>query len=148
MPDDEQQPEVEAEVEVVHHHHYERIEVPVESFRREPPVNPDPLASYDALWRKQPKRLGFLEFCRAIPGFVGQFPGRVPEDRITLDHKDGQAIFECVCGEVVYAPVNHIEACHGACGRTFAFTGREVCVRREEEEAPAEESEVPTPVSS
>jgi hypothetical protein len=101
----------------------------VSEYRREPPVNPDPLAYYDFLWRKQPKRLGFLDFCRAIPGFVGQFPGRVPVERLTIDQPGDQAIFECVCGEVVYATLNRMEDCPGACGRIFAFTGEGVCVR-------------------
>lgn len=108
-------------------------------YRREPPVRTDPLAKYDMLWRKQPKRLGFLECARAIPGFIGQFPGRVPEERLTIDHAGEQAIFECVCGEIVYANFNRMEVCPGGCGRTFAFIGQRVCVRRELEEAEPEE---------
>jgi hypothetical protein len=136
----------EPQPEAVHHvhDHYEYVEF--ERYRREPPVNRDPLATYDALWRKQPKRLGFLDFCRAIPGYVGQFPGRVPEDRITLDQDGQQAIFECVCGEVIHAPVNTIEACQGACGRSFAFTGQSICVAYLEPEPEAEKEPEEQPV--
>lgn len=98
----------------------------------------DPLATYDALGRKAPKRLfGFLEVCRAVPGFLGQFPGRVPGDRWIPDADGSRAIFDCVCGEVVEANFNQIEDCPGACGRTFAYVGREVCVRREPEDETA-----------
>jgi hypothetical protein len=143
LPPDEQpeKPEIPPppEAEVVHHyHHYD--EQP-DVYRREPPVNRDPLATYDFLFRKQPKRLGFLEFTRSIPGFLGQFPGRVPEDRLTIEADGSQVIFECVCGEVVQATFNRIEDCPGECGRIFAFTGSRVCVHGTPEK-PEQESEV------
>lgn len=107
----------------------EGLRDPRPSSVREPPTNGfDPTAAYDVQRRKQPKLLGFVEMARALPWIVARFPGRVPDFVVT---EDRQAVFDCVCGEVVYAAHNRFVDCPGDCGRTFAFVGTQVRVHRE-----------------
>lgn len=112
---------------VVHHVHTHQVE-PAARERVEP-VRFDPLARYDALYRKQPKRIGFMEVVRAVPALLAQFPGRVPSERWKVLDDDDQAVFDCVCGEIVHAPPNALTDCVG-CERSFAFVGSQILVSK------------------
>lgn len=108
----------------------ERIRYVPDSHRREPPAKVDVLATYDAVWRKHPKRIfGFGEIGRALPWFVAPFHGRVPPENFVVE-EDGQAAVRCRCEAVTYVPFNRIADCEGGCGRTFGFTGSAVHVAR------------------
>lgn len=111
---------------------------------REVAEDSDPLATLDALGRKQPKKLGPMEFIRKTPSFLAQFTKEVPRDRITFDQEVHQAIFECACGDqVVYVLFNVLEEC-SSCDRHFLFLGSKVMVARGLHEDPTDE--VATPV--
>lgn len=99
--------------------------------RRDPPGPPrppdpprDPAASYDALSRKQPHRLGFMAFARGIPGFAAQFTGRVPGE--FLERIDGGVRVKCPCGAETDVARFGLAMCD--CDRVFAFLDGEVLV--------------------
>lgn len=95
----------------------------------EDPLHPDPAATYDALGRKQPQRLGFMVMARAIPGFAALFSGRVPDGMYALVEGDVVEVL-CVC-----KPPEPLR-CHlwtptpCACDRWFVYTGADVRVAR------------------
>lgn len=61
------------------------------------PARMDVAATYDALGRKQPQRLGFMQFARAIPGYAAQFAKRVP-DQFVAQVDLGVLEVACPCG--------------------------------------------------
>jgi hypothetical protein len=95
---------------------------------RERPVTLDPTAVYDVQWRKLPKKIGFIELARGVPALFAEFTGEVPAGRVVW--QEGQAIFDCACGEVIYANENTITDC--VCKRSFVPIGGRVLVRKEE----------------
>lgn len=104
---------------VTHIHHHHEAPTPVErSYRREMPVNPDPLATFDALGRKQPKRLGFMEVVRGLPWAMRERTGEVPGEMIARVGDDEVEI-PCVCKATTIATHNRLVECEGACGRSF-----------------------------
>lgn len=84
----------------------------------------DPSAVYDALGRKQPRRLGFLAFARGIPGFAARFDREVPQEFQTATERG--VTVTCPCGERPSLEPVQLVAC--ACGRSFVYTGRQVLV--------------------
>ena len=95
---------------------------------REEPWRRDPIARYDHLGRKLPKKLGALEVSRAVPGFAALFDREVPPDRFVV--QEGQAIVECQCGEDAYCNWNQADPCPGGCGRWFWHLAGKVRVAR------------------
>lgn len=96
------------------------------------PIHPDPLARYDALGRKQLKRMGFTEYLRAMPWLLGYFTKDVPGEMFMLDGED--AVVSCPCGvePAPRVPFNQVVRCEGErCRRWFFFDGRRVRVARE-----------------
>lgn len=91
------------------------------------PVSPDPAARYDYLGRKQPQRLGFMQFARAIPGYAAAFEKKVP-DNFTAQVADGIVEVACPCGETPRLEWMIPAPC--ACERTFVNTGQTVRVAR------------------
>jgi hypothetical protein len=94
-------------------------------WRFEPPSHVDHAAKYDALWRKQPHVLGFMQYARAIPGLAAQFQTRVPPEftaQVDIDVLD----IACPCGLTPRLARNEIGEC--ACGRVFARCGGAVHV--------------------
>jgi hypothetical protein len=85
----------------------------------------DPAATYDVLDRKQPHRLGFMQFARAIPGYVDQFTGRVPPNFFVLTD-EGVVDVACPCGATPSCEFMAPTAC--VCDRTFVYTGGDVRV--------------------
>lgn len=114
--------------------------------QREPPMDPDPLASYDALYRKQPKRLGAVEGFRAVPWLLHYFDKEVPGSFWMLD--GDEAVISCPCGHTPYVPFNVLVECDGPdCGRCFFFDGNRVRVARNAEGSDASAPEPSTSVS-
>ena len=99
------------------------------------PARLDPAANYDGIGRKVPQRLGFMQFARAIPGYVNQFTGRVPSEFIAQIETDIVEI-ACPCGNTPRCPINQPTACD--CGRTFAYLGGEVRVARSDRQPDTE----------
>lgn len=85
----------------------------------------DPAAKFDGLGRKQPQRLGFVQFARAIPGYVQQFSGRVPDEQVKRE--PGTATLTCVCGRQHTLQANLPIEC-GGCNRVFALVAGRVRV--------------------
>lgn len=108
--------EPEPEPRVEHHHHHHHRNRPTS--RRELPVNPDPLATYDALGRKVPKRLGFLEVARGLPWIVGEFDKVVPPRFVTHHENSTSVTVACVCGTAVLCAFNRVTECP-SCSRDF-----------------------------
>lgn len=90
-----------------------------------PPLEWDPVATYDALGRKAPHRLGFLQYARAMPSIAAHFTARVPAKMVTFPGYN-VAEFRCACGELVRAEHNRLQTC--ACDRMFVFIGGRVRV--------------------
>lgn len=114
-----------------HHHHHPPRERPY-------PIK-DPAASYDALGRKQPKKIGFLEAARRLPWLAKTFEKVVPQTYVIVT--GDRAMVVCPCGgapaEGGWLPaslprvrVNGMEPCPGDCGRWFVFDGHRVRVAR------------------
>lgn len=85
----------------------------------------DPAATYDLLERKQPQRLGFMQFARAIPGYAGLFTTEVPGEfvaQVGVDEVD----VACPCGETPRVKWMTPTGC--ACERTFVNLGTSVRV--------------------
>lgn len=91
------------------------------------PAQPDPAARYDYMGRKQPHRLGFMQFARAIPGYAGAFQKKVP-DNFAAQVADGVVEVACPCGETPRLEWMVPTPC--ACERTFVNTGSAVRVAR------------------
>jgi hypothetical protein len=85
-----------------------------------PPWRVDPAADYDALWRKLPQVLGFMQFARVIPGYAAQFRGRVPP-QFTAQISHDVLEVACPCGETPRLRVNVPVCC--VCGRVFCDVG-------------------------
>lgn len=103
----------------------------------EPVVHHDPAASYDALDRKQPHRLGFMQFARAIPGYASQYTGRVPPAfyfQVSVEEVD----VACPCGHVPRCYWMVPKECE--CDRFFVYTGRDVRVANGPDVHQAEDS--------
>jgi hypothetical protein len=106
------------------------------------PARRDPLAEYDLLFRKVPKRLGFVEACRAVPGLFNRFQKRVPGEMFVLVGEDVVEV-ACPCGADPPPRVkfNVATPCDERalekhppelrCDRWFFFDSREVRVARE-----------------
>lgn len=96
----------------------------------------DPLATYDALGRKQPKRLGFIEWAlRPMPWLMRHFDKTVPSEFFAMDGDD--AIIACPCGvdPPPRVPFNMPVRCEGeGCGRWFFFDRQTVRVATERAE--------------
>lgn len=87
----------------------------------------DPLVCIDLLGRKQPTRLNWLRFARAIPGYIDQFAVKVP-DNFYAQFADGVVEVACPC-KVIPGPRCALlipERCR--CGRVYAYTGPDVRV--------------------
>lgn len=95
------------------------------------PAFTDAAATYDALGRKQPHRMGFVQLARAIPGFTNQFAGRVPAEFIATVDSDTVEI-ACPCGRTPRVTLWGLTECD--CGRFFTYTGRDVRVARPDRE--------------
>lgn len=89
------------------------------------PLELDPNATYDALRRKQPARLNFVTFARAIPGFAERYAKVVPDEYVTLKGR-GPAVVACPCGHELEVPNLATRRCD--CGRDFAKLGDHVHV--------------------
>lgn len=89
----------------------------------------DHLARYDALGRKEPKKLGYLEIVRGLPWLAAAYTGNVPATRFVIE--DGRAIVRCRCEEITHVSWNRAEPCAGECGRWFWYIGAGVRVARE-----------------
>lgn len=116
---------------------------------REPPAAFDPLATYDALYRKQPKKFGAIEGFRALPWLIRYFTKKVPDDFWMLDRDC--AVVACLCKTETppVVPFNQLVECTGeGCGRWFFFDGVRVLVARNAEGSDAVAPEPSTPVSS
>lgn len=87
----------------------------------------DPAGTFDRLERKQPARLNWMHFVRAIPGYVDQFKTRVP-DNFYAQHADGVVEVACPCGVVPGPRCTLLVPTGCACGRTFIYTGNDVRV--------------------
>jgi hypothetical protein len=92
---------------------------------RLPPWRVDPAADYDLLWRKVPHVPGFMQFARAIPGYVDHFPGRVPPE-FTVQVEYDVTEVACPCGETPRLRRNIPMVC--PCGRVFCDVAGEVRV--------------------
>jgi hypothetical protein len=92
---------------------------------RLPPWRVDPAADYDLLWRKVPHVPGFMQFARAIPGYVDHFPGRVPPE-FTVQVEYDVTEVACPCGETPRLRRNIPMVC--PCGRVFFYFACEVRV--------------------
>lgn len=95
----------------------------------EDPVHPDLTARYDALGRKQPRRLGFMVLARVIPGFAAQFSGRVP-DGMYAQVEDETVEVLCVCKPEQPPRCRLWTPTPCACDRWFVYTGVDVRVAR------------------
>ncbi len=91
----------------------------------------DSLATYDALGRKQPKRLGFVEHARRMPWLMRYFTKQVPGEFFI--RVGDTAVIACPCkASDPRVPINIVTRCDGdGCGRWFLFDGRNVRVARE-----------------
>lgn len=96
---------------------------------RQRPAWVDPVAEYDALWRKRPSALGFMQFCRALPGYAAQFHKVVPDEFFIQVATDAVEV-ACPCGETPRCRWNVPAVC--ACGRVFAYLAGAVHVARAE----------------
>jgi hypothetical protein len=88
-------------------------------------VSRDPAAAYDLLERKQPHRLNFMHFARAIPGYVNQFPNRVPDNFIAKVATD---VVEVACPCKQTPRCEYMIPVECACKRTFVYDGQTVRV--------------------
>ncbi len=100
------------------------------------PLRPDPLVTYDALGRKQPKRVGLIEVLRMVPGVLKVFDKEVPPDRFSYMVADrGASVLvasHCKVEEPLRVPFNTAVFCEGeGCRRWFFYDGRNVRVARE-----------------
>lgn len=96
----------------------------------------DPLATYDALGRKQPKRLGFQEFLRGHPWMLKNFPKTVPGEMFILDGNEVVIACPCKVDPAPRVPFNRVTLCTGQdCGRWFWWNGMSVLVARPETES-------------
>lgn len=97
----------------------------------------DPLATYDALGRKQPKRVGgFHEFLRGHPWMLRNFPKTVPGEMFMLD--GDMVVVACPCGidPAPRVPFNRVTRCEGVdCRRWFWWNGMSVLVARPKPES-------------
>lgn len=97
-----------------------------------PPFHRDPLATYDALGRKQPKRVGLIEVLRALPWMMGVFERRVPPEFYALEGDVAVVACQCKTEQPPRVPFNVVTRCDGeGCGRWFFFDGDVVRVARE-----------------
>jgi hypothetical protein len=93
----------------------------------ERPIARDPAATYDALDRKQPQRIGFMQLARAIPGYASQYTGRVPPEfyaQVSVEEVD----IACPCGNTPRCYWMVPKRCN--CDRFFVYTGGDVRVAR------------------
>lgn len=89
------------------------------------PLELDPNASYDALRRKQPARLNWISFARAIPGLAQRYTHAVPAEFVHIERRR-PATVSCVCGVQLEVPDLATRRCD--CGRDFAKLGDQVLV--------------------
>lgn len=97
------------------------------------PVDPDPLATYDLLGRKQPHNpFTPMHIFRMQPKLVAAFKRRVPEEMIERRQERGElrTTFACVCGHGHEMTKNSLANC--PCGRWFFSGVQEVLVAKEE----------------
>jgi hypothetical protein len=87
----------------------------------------DPAATYDRLERKQPHRLNFMHFARAIQGYLDQFSARVPPD-FYLQVDDGIVDVACPCKIDPVPRCEFMVPTPCRCGRIFVWTGGDVRV--------------------
>ena len=83
----------------------------------------------DLMGRRHFRRLGFMSFARAIPGFAAQW-SRIPNaawSLTTADDGHSAAEISCPCGASPAPPVGMHVACEG-CQRFYLFTGSNVMV--------------------
>jgi hypothetical protein len=85
---------------------------------RQAPAHVDLAASYDALWRKQPRVPGFIQFARSFPGYAALYTRRVPDQFVAMVSID-EVDVACPCGETPRCRWNVPEEC--ACNRVFAY---------------------------
>lgn len=91
----------------------------------ESPAHVDPAARYDKLWRKQPVRMGFIQFARVVPGLAALMAKRVPGDFWTqID--DGVWQVSCPCGKSPQLEWNVLHTCE--CNRVYVYLGGDVRV--------------------
>jgi hypothetical protein len=93
------------------------------------PVRMDPVGAYDALGRKQPRRLNYADFARAIPGYAALFTGRVP-DNFYAQVDDGVVEVACPCKPDQLPRCELLVPTPCACERWFVYTGSIVRVAR------------------
>jgi hypothetical protein len=122
---DQDEPEPEPEAEAHYHYYYDGGAREYTPPVRLPPANPDPAATYDALYRKLPRVLGFIDFCRVIGGFAPGFRTAVPDESVTR-LGDGEVEIACPCGATPRLRWNGVVAC--ACDRVFGYCGGPVFV--------------------
>lgn len=99
----------------------------------ERPFHRDPLATYDALGRKQPKRAGgVIELLRGMPWLMGRFSREVPPEFYVMDGDSVVVACPCKTEQPPSVPFNVATRCEGeGCGRWFFFDGDRVRVARE-----------------
>lgn len=91
----------------------------------EAPTHVDPAARYDLLWRKQPARLGFIQFARVLPDLAGLFNRRVPGEAWSKV-ETGVAQVSCPCGATPRCEDNVPKPC--VCERVFVYFAGDVRV--------------------
>jgi hypothetical protein len=89
----------------------------------------DPVSRFDALGRKEPKRIGYMEVVRGLPWLADAYDRIVPPENYIIDA--GQAVVRCVCEEVTHVEWNRTERCAGDCGRWFWYIAGRVRAARE-----------------
>lgn len=103
------------------------------------PFHRDPLATYDALGRKQPKQVGFMEVLRGAPWLLGAFDREVPSEHWSkasgVERGEAMASVDCPCGSNPVVAFNVPMLCKGGCRRWFFFDGARIRVAREPEPA-------------
>lgn len=93
----------------------------------DPPVNLDPLATYDAQHRKQPHALRFLHYARSMPWLLAGFDRPVP-DEFLFQADTGVLEVACPCGATPRVTPGQAVDCR--CGRWFLSSGARVLVNR------------------
>jgi hypothetical protein len=91
----------------------------------EAPVHVDPAADYDLLWRKQPVRLGFIQFARQLPPLAGLLARKVP-GAAWMQVADGVVEVACPCGSTPRCEWNVPKPCE--CERIVLYFAGDVRV--------------------
>ncbi len=108
------------------------------------PLHRDPLATYDSLGRKEPRRAGgLIELMRGMPWLMGAFDKEVPSEFFQVDGDSAVVACPCKTEDPPVVPFNVATRCDGdGCGRWFFFDSNRVRVAREPAETDLQTSVV------